>query len=138
MTKRVHEILGRSIDELRGSVIDGVEEEAPTDMVRRIISARRKPLNQLADDEIGLLISQGEGFPFILDLVMPKLEEDPLFYGGYYEGDVLKNLLTAEDAVWHARPHYKDQLPELQRRALAAGGEDAEFFAEALQRANRS
>jgi hypothetical protein len=86
-----------TLEELTG-LDAGDPDDAPTNMVEAIIRSWKKPLNQLSDEEIGQLVVQHDGYPYVLDLVWPKLESDPLFDGGYYPGDVLSNLIRADPA----------------------------------------
>ncbi len=120
-----------SLEELTG-LVEGDPAEAPTPMVAMIQRAWRKPLSQLTSHEIGRLVVQLYGFPYLLDLVMPKLEQDPLFDGGYYPGDVLANLLRADEDIWAERPEYRKQLAELYTRALARPLEENNAFREIL------
>jgi hypothetical protein len=77
-----------SLEALTG-LAEGDPEDAPTAMVAAIRRSWKKPLNQLSDSEIGELVVQHCGYPYVLDLLWPKLEADPLFDGGFYPGDVL-------------------------------------------------
>lgn len=121
-----------SLEQLTG-LKEGDPADAPTPMVAEIQRAWRKPLNELSDDEIGALIVQQCGYPFLLDLVWLKLEADPLFDGGYYPGDVLSNLIRADPEIWVNRPNYKAQLALLYRRALARPDEENDAFRETLE-----
>jgi hypothetical protein len=93
--------------------------DAPTDMLKAIFSAHKKPLDQLSDEEIRLLVTQQDGFPYLLDLVWPQLEENPLLDCGMYPGDILSNLLRADESVWDDRPAYRARLKLLCNQALA-------------------
>ncbi len=72
------------------------------------------------------------GFPYLLDLVMPKLEADPLYEGGYYPGDVLSPLLRAGPAIWADRPEYQDRMRSLYERALSRPFVENRAFRESL------
>jgi hypothetical protein len=102
-------------------------------MVETIICAGKKPLGTLSDEEIWFLISQETGLPFILDLVWPMLERDPLHCFLHYEGDVLAKLLGADEVVWAARPEYRARLEGLKLRALAAPDYLNDKFREVLE-----
>ena len=121
----------KSLDQLQGfrscSPADGA-----TQLVRDILASRQKPLAQLTSDEIGRLIVQLEGLPYILDLVFPRLEADPLLDDGYYPGDVLSNLIRAAPGTWTERPEYQAKLPELYRRALDRPIEEKDGFLDSL------
>lgn len=123
--------LSRSLEELAG-LNAGDPNDAPTDMVEAIIRSWKKPLIQLSAEEIGRLVVQYDGYPFVLDLVWPMLEDDPLFEGGYYPGDVLSNLIQGRPEIWADRPEYKAKLEALYRRALERPLDESEAFRESL------
>ena len=121
----------KSLDDME-NVDSGDPEDAPTPMIEKALRARKKPLSALRDDEIGLLVSQREGFPFILDLVMPMLEANPLFYARHFPGDLLSSLIGADQKVWNDRPDYRLALAQLYDRVVARPSEDSEAFFESL------
>ena len=121
-----------SLEELTG-LKEGDPQDAPTPIVAAIMRAWKKPLNELSDHEIGRLVVQHYGYPYLLDVVWPKLEADPLFDGGYYPGDVLSNLIRADATIWADRPAYKARLDELCRRALKRPDDQNDAFRQTLQ-----
>jgi hypothetical protein len=120
-----------SLEELTG-LAEGDPREAATPLVAAIQRSWRKPLAQLTAQEIGRLVVQLYGFPYLLDLVMPKLEADPLYNGGYYPGDVLSNLLRADPNLWAGRPEYQERLASLYQRALERPLHESAAFRETL------
>ena len=123
--------LSLSLEQLTGRDA-GDPDDAPTHMVQTIIRSWKKPLDRLSNEEIGRLVVQHDGYPYVLDLVWPKLENDPLFEGGYYPGDVLSNLVRAGPEIWADRPEYKARLEGLYRRALERPFDENEAFRESL------
>lgn len=121
-----------SLEELTG-LIEGDPEDAPTSMVAGIQRSWKKPMETLLDSEIGDLVVQHYGYPYLLDLIWPKLEADPLFDGGHYPGDVLSMLIRAEPDIWEDRPDYKVSLGILYRRALARQDGENDAFRETLK-----
>jgi len=121
-----------SLEELTGFKL-GDPEEAPTSMVAAIIESWKKPLDKLSDEEIGRVVVQNTGYPYLLDVLWPKLNADPLFDGGYYPGDVLSNLIRAETDIWVDRSSYKAELASLYRRALDSPIDDNDAFRESLK-----
>lgn len=124
--------LSSTLEQLTGRRA-GDARDAPTTMVGTIIDACRKPLDQLSDWEIRLLVSQHDGYPYVLDLVWPKLEADPLFDGGMYPGDVLSSLLRADDHVWADRPEYRARLKALCDQALERPDYENRAFRRSLE-----
>lgn len=128
--------LSRSLDELDDvRSVDPID--APTSLVSDVIRSRRKPLRELEAFEIGQLVVQMEGVPWILDLVFPLLRRDPLFDGGYYPGDVLSNLIRADEDTWRDRPDYRQELAGLYRTALDRPFEENDIFIESLASLSR-
>lgn len=109
--------LSLSLEQLTG-LREGNPDEAPTPLIAKIQRSWKKPLRDLTDDEIGRLVVQHYGYPYLLDLVWPKLEYDPMFEGGYYPGAVLSLLIQADPLIWADRPYYKAALETLYQRAL--------------------
>ncbi|VWX48337.1 hypothetical protein NOVOSPHI9U_150017 [Novosphingobium sp. 9U] len=101
-------------------------------MVAAIWKSWKKPLDELSDDEIGQLVVQNTGYPYLLDVLWPKLNADPLFDGGYYPGDVLSNLIRAEAAIWVDRLDYKAELASFYFRALDCPDDENDAFRESL------
>jgi hypothetical protein len=131
MKPSVETDFSKSLDELHG-VDSGPAKGAPTRLVRSVVLSRKKPLNALRLDEIGRLVLQLDGFPYLLDLVFPLLEADPLVDGGYYPGDMLSQLLQAEQSIWNDRPAYQERLADLYQRALDRPADENDAFLDSL------
>ena len=121
----------KTLEELTG-LNAGNPEDAETPLVEWVIRSWKKPLRDLSDDEIGRLVVQRDGFPYVLDLVWPKLENDPLFDGGYYPGDVLSILIRCDPKFWDDRPDYQEQLRALYQRALERNFDENDAFRSSL------
>lgn len=113
-------------------MVAGDPAHVPTELVENVQRSWKKPLNSLSDEEIGQLVIQHVGYPYVLDLVWPKLQRNPLFDGGYYPGDVLSNLIRADQRIWVGRPEYRAGLTALYQRAVGCPIEDCGAFRESL------
>jgi hypothetical protein len=123
-----------SLEQLTGFDVGDPDDpdNAPTPMIQDILRSWKKPLCQLTDYEIGDLIIQHDGYPYVLDLVWPKLEADPLFEGAHYPGDVLSLLIKADPEIWADRLYYKAKLGALYQRALERPLDENDMFRETL------
>lgn len=121
----------KSLEELTG-LIEGDPSDAPTPLIGWIRRSWKKPLSSLTDEEIGRLISQRCGIPYVLDVVWIKLRRDPLFEGSYFPGDVLSNLMRWEKENWKDRPEYEAELKSLYERAILRPIEEKDAFLESL------
>ncbi|MEM6492851.1 MAG: contact-dependent growth inhibition system immunity protein [Pseudomonadota bacterium] len=110
----------------------GDPADAETGMIEEICRAYKKPLKDLNDGELWLLGSQQDGLPYILDVIWPKLVQDPLHCFENYEGDLLSSLLRAPADLWAQRPEYEAELGALKDRALAAPDYVKDMFIESL------
>jgi hypothetical protein len=121
----------KSLEELTG-LIEGDPNDAPTPLAAWIRRSWKKPLSNLSNEEIGQLIIQECGVPYVLDLVWPKLRVNPLLDGGYYPGDILSNLIRWEDRAWTERPAYKEELKSLFEQALNRPIEEKDGFLDSM------
>ncbi|AOG03953.1 hypothetical protein BSY19_3390 [Bosea sp. RAC05] len=124
--------LSLTLEQLTGTDVGSVDE-ASTNMVGDLIGAWKTPLDQLTGREIRLLISQQDGYPYVLDLVWPMLEDDPLLEAEFYPGDILSSLMRADDTAWRDRPNYKRRLKALYERALRRPDDETEALRESLE-----
>ena len=113
-------------------MVEGDPRDACTPMAAEIYRSWRKPLAHLTDDEIGGLVVQLYGFPYLHGSVIPKLEADPLYDGGHYPGDVLSVLLRAGPDIWVDRLEYQDRLRSFYERAMARPADENDAFRETL------
>ena len=120
-----------TLEELSGLKADD-PTNAPTYMVKTVLGAWKKPLSKLNTEEVWFLVSQQVGLPYILDLIWPILQDNPLYYFDKYEGDVLSVLLRAPESAWIKRPEYQAELADLKRRALLAPSSINDMFCESL------
>lgn len=71
---------------------------------------RTKPLQDLTDEELRLALSQQLGLPWMLELALQRLEQDPLRAGDFYPGDVLAAALRLPGEAWDAISGAKERL----------------------------
>lgn len=56
------------------------------------------------------MIGQNIGLKFLIPLALEKLRQDILAEGDYYEGDLLKAVLTSEIEFWNLEPKLTKEL----------------------------
>ncbi|MET9462028.1 contact-dependent growth inhibition system immunity protein [Streptomyces canus] len=85
----------------------------PTDATRLVATAhalRRRPIGELAVEDMRLLIGQDIGLPYLLPLALKVLRDNPMAEGDMYEGDLLSAVLTRNPAVWTESPELGREL----------------------------
>ncbi len=61
------------------------------------------------------MISQDIGTKFLVPLAIEILSKNPLVEGDFYEGDLLKSVLTVKPEFWAAHTNLKDKMFEIVR-----------------------
>lgn len=89
------------------------EPEFNSYVVRTAHNARKKPLSQLSNEEIRLLIGQKIGLKHLLPIAVEKLEENILLEASLYEGDLLENVLKLDKEDWNDNQSELELLTEI-------------------------
>ena len=74
--------------------------EGSTKLVMKIHSLRRKPLDDLEIEDLRLLFGQNVGVEILIPKAIEILENNLMAEGDYYEGDLLKNVLSSDKKYW--------------------------------------
>jgi hypothetical protein len=93
----------RSIEELEGDYWG----DPPADATRLIATAhglRRRPIGELAVEDLRLLIGQQIGIPILVPIALRILTDNPMAEGHMYEGDLLRAVLRVEEPFWSDHP----------------------------------
>ena len=61
-----------------------------------------KPLKEFEVEDLRIMIGQSIGLPYLVPLAIDALQQDILAEGDYYEGDLLKSVLTSDPDHWKA------------------------------------
>ena len=79
-------------------------------VVTTCFAARKKPLSELSNEEIRLLIGQKLGLKYLLPLAIDILKTDPLIEVTFYPGDLLYQLLKLDFKDWIDNKEERDSL----------------------------
>ena len=74
-------------------------------------NARKKPVSQLSDEEIRLLIGQKIGLKYLIPIALSLISKDPLVEVTFYKGDLLSQLLRLSYNDWE---HNEEDLKYFQ------------------------
>ncbi|MET1260560.1 contact-dependent growth inhibition system immunity protein [Flagellimonas sp. DF-77] len=69
-------------------------------LVTSCYRVRKKPLNSLEIEDIRMLIGQNLGLKYVIPLALKILQKNILAEGDFYEGDLLKSVLTSDPDYW--------------------------------------
>lgn len=110
--------LGKTIEQLKGA--DWGPPAYDSYVVRTVHALRKKPLDSLTDEELRLSLSQEVGLPWIAELAIHRLEDDPLRSGDFQHGDVLMKMLGLSPDFWVGQPALATRLRALAEAVDAA------------------
>lgn len=79
-------------------------------LVKTCHQLRKKPLKDFEIEDLRIMIGQNIGLKFLIPLALEKLSQDILAEGDYYEGDLLKAVLTSEIEFWNLEPKLTKEL----------------------------
>lgn len=102
------------------------EPEFNSYVVQTAHNARKKPLSQLSNEEIRLLIGQKISLKHLLPIAVEKLEENIMLEASLYEGDLLENVLSLDKMDWNDNQSELERLTELvmnNKEQLLSGDE---------------
>jgi hypothetical protein len=84
--------------------LDGSEwpepDEGASRLVHRCHELRREQINDLALEDLRLLIGQSIGLPWLVPLALDELEANPLASGDLYDGDLFAALIGLPESYW--------------------------------------
>lgn len=101
-----------TIEKIENSIRRDLPDDA-SDLIRRCHELRKKDLNSFSIEDLRILIGQQISLDILIPMAIDKLTENILAEGDYYEGDLLKNVLTVEPAFWVAHPDLKQKVVAL-------------------------
>ena len=61
---------------------------------------RRKPLNEFDIEDLRIMIGQDIGLFYLVPLAIEELEKNIFAEGHFYEGDLLKAVITSSEEFW--------------------------------------
>ena len=71
-----------------------------TRLVTTIHELRKKPLKDFTVQDLRITIGQSFSLEFLIPLAIEELKQNILAEGDFYEGDLLKNVLSADVNFW--------------------------------------
>ena len=107
------------------------EPDYESHLVKTCHQLRKKPLKDFEIEDLRIMIGQNIGLKFLVPIAIEELKENILSEGNYYEGDLLKSVLTSEVNFWTERVDLLNELEKLIQQNLELLDQtDAEFTRE--------
>lgn len=102
----------KTINQLTGSANSEVVVGASY-LVNRIVQLCDTPISELEIEDYRLLINQGIALEYLIPGAIEILSQNLFAEGDYYEGDLLKSVLTVDKLFWKSNPLFKNRLQGL-------------------------
>lgn len=97
-TKFENNWISKSLESLEKDIWG--EPEYGSYLVTTCHKLRKKQLKDFDIEDLRIMIGQNIGLKYLIPLAIDKLKENILAEGDFYEGDLLKAVLTSEAYYW--------------------------------------
>lgn len=84
-----------------------------SDLIKSIYAIRKKKIRELSVEDLRVMIGQNESLNILIPIAIDILSSNIFAEGDYYEGDLLKSVLTIEKSFWVQNPKIKKHLISL-------------------------
>lgn len=71
---------------------------------------RKKPLKDFTIEDLRIMIGQNLGLKFLIPFALEKLRKNILSEGDYFQGDLLKAVVTSNKEFWNLEPKLTKEL----------------------------
>lgn len=71
---------------------------------------RKKPLKDFTIEDLRIMIGQNLGLKFLIPFALEKLRKNILSEGDYFQGDLLKAVVTSNKEFWNHEPKLSKEL----------------------------
>ena len=93
-------------------------------LVKRCHELRKIPLDSFTTEDLRIMIGQQIGLNYLIPLALKTLTIDLFAEGDFFEGDLLKNVLSIETQFWNNNKSYwltldnliKDRRSEIENK----------------------
>ncbi|MFJ9317792.1 contact-dependent growth inhibition system immunity protein [Pimelobacter simplex] len=95
----------------------GDAPEGATPLVKKVHALRHKALSDLSDEDLRLLLGQGEGLHWLVPIALERLELDPCASGDLAPGALREQVALVSAEYWQ---RHGDERARLERVADCA------------------
>lgn len=94
----------------RNKTLENLEKEVwkrndfDSHLVKRTHALRKIPLNTFTTEDLRVMISQQIGLDYLVPLAVEVLTNDLFAEGDFFEGDLLKSVVTVKPDFWAKNP----------------------------------
>jgi len=89
---------------------------------------RKKQLQEFEIEDLRIMIGQNIGLKFLIPLAIKVLQDNILAEGDFYEGDLLKSVLSSDASYWKNEIENWTKMCELFREKISEVKKEAEYY----------
>jgi len=89
---------------------------------------RKKQLCELEIEDLRIMIGQNIGLKYLIPIAINALHDNILAEGDYYEGDLLKSVLSSDASYWKNEIENWTEMCELFRARISEVKKEAEYY----------
>lgn len=92
--------LDKTLAQLEKEIGDEIFPDDMSPLIGREKELTRKPLKDFTTDNLRFMIQQGYGWEFLVPMAIEILADNPFASGDFYEGDLLKAVVSVNENFW--------------------------------------
>jgi len=82
-------------------------------LIKRTKELRNIPLDDFTTEDLRIMIGQQIGLDYLIPMALETMKLDLFAEGDFFEGDLLKNVLSVRTEFWDNNKEYRDVLNDL-------------------------
>jgi hypothetical protein len=102
--RSINQIIGFTSNEATGG---------SSHLINRVEELCNLPISELQIEDYRMLINQGIALTYTVPAAIDILSSNLFAEGDYFEGDLLKSVLTIDDSFWKENLTLKDKLKQI-------------------------
>ncbi|WP_145723841.1 contact-dependent growth inhibition system immunity protein [Nocardioides sp. J9] len=106
---RIQELPRKSLSQLEGDDW-GDAPDGATPLIKKVHALRHKPVSDLSDEDLRLLLGQGEGLQWLVPIALERLELDPCASGDMAPGALREQVARVSAEYWQRHAAERTRL----------------------------
>lgn len=113
LTKMNKKYLEKTLAQLEKEIADEIFPDDMSPLIGREKELSRKPLKDFTTGNLRFMIQQGYGWKFLIPMALEILLDNPFVSADYYEGDLLKTVVSIDEKFWKNNPELWFEVDEI-------------------------
>lgn len=106
----------KTLEQLLNRKVNLMRQEENSYLIVTCNNLYKKEINLFEVEDLRIMISQNIGLQYLVPLAFEVLEQNIFAEGDFYEGDLLKSVLTSDRNYWLSETDRKKDVIKLWKR----------------------